>query len=236
MSEHQKEQKKFELSPSAAILIAGLVIAGTILFTSRGSAQPPAGGTAAVAAAVSTLPSTVRKPSADEHIIGSPTAPIVLIEYSDFQCPYCTMIYPTLKRIVDESDGNIAWVYRQYPLTSIHPQAEPSANASECIAAQLGNDAFWKYAETVFANQSQLSSQYSAQIAKQLGANMDEYNQCVSSKKYQAKIDADMSELSSVGGTGTPYVVVLNTKTNKAAVIPGALPYDQAMSVIKSVQ
>lgn len=229
------EEKTFNLPPSAAILIAGVIIAGAIIFTNNRAPQP-----AAVAAGGGAAPtvsaSNIRKPSANDHIIGSPTAPIVLIEYSDFQCPYCEMIYPTLKKIVDESKGQIAWVYRQFPLTSIHPQANPAANAAECIAAQLGNDGFWKYTETVFKNQAQLSATYSAQLAQQLGANMTQYNQCVSNSTYQKNIDADTKEVEGIGGTGTPYVVVLNTKTGKAAVIPGALPYDQAMSVIKGVQ
>lgn len=94
--------------------------------------------------------STIRPPSASDHLIGSPDAPIVLVEYSDFECPYCKMIHPTLAQIVSESNGKIAWAYRNFPLYQIHPQATPAANAAECIAAQLGNDAFWKFANTIF--------------------------------------------------------------------------------------
>ena len=226
------EEKGFKLNPSAAILIAGIIIAGAIVLT-KNSPQPAAGpgiGAPTIAAA------DIRQPSASDHIVGSPTAPIVLIEYSDFQCPYCEVIYPTLKKIVEESNGQIALVYRQLPLTSIHPQANPAANASECIAAQLGNDGFWKYTDAVFKNQARLSDAYSAQLAQQLGADMGKYNQCVANATYQQNIDADMQEAQKIGITGTPYVVVLNTKTGKAAAIPGALPYAQAMAVIKSVQ
>ncbi len=92
----------------------------------------------------------ITAPSASDHIIGSPTAPIVLVEYSDFQCPYCQMIHPSLQKIVSESNGQVAWAYRYFPLYQIHPQAEPSANAAECISEQLGNDAFWKFANTLF--------------------------------------------------------------------------------------
>lgn len=93
---------------------------------------------------------SIRPPSADDHIIGSPTAPIVLVEYSDFQCPFCKMIHPSLKQIVSESNGQIAWVYRDFPLYQIHPEAENSANAAECIAALKGNDAFWKFGDAIF--------------------------------------------------------------------------------------
>jgi protein-disulfide isomerase len=92
----------------------------------------------------------MRAPSASDHIVGSPTAPIVLVEYSDFQCPYCKLIHPSLKQIVSESNGQVAWVYRQYPLYQIHPQATPAANAAECIASLGGNDAFWKFEQTIF--------------------------------------------------------------------------------------
>src|SRR5581483_5281549 len=161
MSEHNK----FNLSPSAAILIAGIIIAAAIVFTNHSSAPAAVAGAGGTAPAVSA--GDLRKPSASDHIVGSPSAPIVLIEYSDFQCPYCQLIYPTLKKIVSESNGQIAWVYREFPLTSIHPQAGPAANAAECIAAQLGNAGFWKYADAVFNNQQQLSPTYSAQLAQQ---------------------------------------------------------------------
>lgn len=86
-----------------------------------------------------------------EHILGNPaTAQITLIEYSDFECPFCAKFHPTLKRIVGEANGNIAWVYRQFPLTQIHQHALERAIASECIAKIKGNDAFWKYADLLF--------------------------------------------------------------------------------------
>lgn len=94
-------------------------------------------------------PLSIRKPSETDHIIGSPTAPIVLVEYSDFQCPFCRMIHASLAQLVDESDGKIAWVYRNFPLYQIHPQATPAANAAECIAEQLGNTGFWTFANTL---------------------------------------------------------------------------------------
>ncbi len=92
---------------------------------------------------------TIRKPSESDHIVGSPTAPIVLVEYSDFQCPFCQIIHPSLAKLVNESDGKIAWVYRNFPLYQIHPQAIPAANAAECIAEQLGNQGFWTFANTL---------------------------------------------------------------------------------------
>jgi protein-disulfide isomerase len=225
------EQKAFNLNPSVAILIAGILIAAAIVFTNN--KVPSVAGEQQVPSLDS---ASIRPPSAADHIMGSPGAPIVLIEYSDFQCPYCQIIHSTLKRIVSESNGQVAWVYREFPLTSIHPEANPAANAAECIAKQLGNDGFWKYADAVFENQGALSASYSASLAKQFGADMTAYNQCIAASEFQQVIDKDTAEAQGAGGTGTPFTVVLNTKTGKAAPISGALPYAQIMAVIKSLQ
>lgn len=235
MSEEQNASpKKFELSPSLAIILSGFLIAGSIVFVNL---HPAAAEITAGAAQAAPQKADIRLPSAQsDHWQGSPSAPIVLVEYSDFQCPFCSMIYPTLKKIVDESNGQIAWAYREFPLSSIHPQAEPAANAAECIAEQLGNEGFWKFADEVFSNQSAIEPQYYAGLAKQFGADPAKFVQCVSSKKYQSKIDADTAEAQSTGANGTPYTVVVNTKTGKAVPVSGALPYEQIMAVIKTVQ
>lgn len=86
-----------------------------------------------------------------EHILGNPaTAQVTIIEYSDFECPFCARFHPTLKKIVSESNGNVAWVYRQFPLVQIHQHAFERAIASECVAKIKGNDAFWKYGDLLF--------------------------------------------------------------------------------------
>lgn len=227
------EEKKFELSPSVSIIIAGVIIAGTIMLVNKTPAQQV---TAAAAPAAQPANLNIRPPAATDHIIGSPSAPIVLVEYSDFQCPFCAMIYPTLKTIVASSNGQIAWVQRDFPLSSIHPNAEPAANAAECIAALAGNSAYWQFADAIFADQSKMSDAYYAALAKQFGADPAKYKACVSAKTYQSAIDADTSEAEQNGGNGTPFTVVVNTKTGKMAPISGALPETQIMSVIKSVQ
>jgi len=229
------EFKKLELTPSVSIIIAGIIVAGAIVFTNYN--HPQAVG--AVAANANTAPAGsvhVAPPSASDHLIGSPTAPIVLVEYSDFQCPYCSMIYPTLQKIVNESNGGIAWVYREFPLASIHPQANPAANAAECIAAQLGNTGFWKYADAIFGDQSKLTSSYSASLAKQFGADPAKYAACIAASTYQSKIDADTAEAEAAGGQGTPFTIIVNTKTGKQTPVSGALPYAQLVAAINAAK
>lgn len=225
------DQKTLELSPSVSIIIAGIIIAGAIIYTR--TLPPNAAGALQQGAQVPATSANVRVPSAADHIIGSLSAPVVLIEYSDFQCPFCSRVHPTLKKIVDESNGQIAWVYRQFPLESIHPNARPAALASECVAEQLGNDGFWKFADAIFADQSKMSAAYYTQTAVGLGADKTKFNACVASDKYASRIDEDASEATQNGGNGTPYTVIYGK--GKQVPVSGALPYEQFMSVINSL-
>lgn len=221
--------KKLELTPSIAILIVGVLIAGTILFVNY---YAPAQG-APDEDQNSSL--SVRPPSSRDHIVGSPDASIVLIEYSDLQCPFCASIHPTLKRIVAESGGEIAWAYRHFPLENIHSQARPAAVASECIAKLAGNDAFWRFVNTIFVNQGQMNSAYYTQIATGLGANTAAFKACIASGEFEATVDADYTEAVTNGGNGTPFTIVVG-KNGVMAPFSGALPYAQIMAVINSVK
>jgi protein-disulfide isomerase len=228
------EPKKFELTPSISILIAGFVIAASIVFVNHYPAAQPVA--AAGAAAPATAGANVPAPSANDHIVGSPTAPIVLVEYSDFQCPYCSMIYPSLKDIVAKSNGQIAWVYREFPLYQIHPNALPAANAAECINDQLGNTAFWKFVDDDFNNQSNIGTAFFSAEAQKLGADMTKYNACVAVSTFQNKIEGQIAEAENSGGNGTPYTVIINTQTGKQFPVSGALPEAQLMAAITAAQ
>ncbi len=87
----------------------------------------------------------------NDHYRGNPDAEIVLVEYSDYECPFCTRFHTTLKNIVREYGNQVAWVYRHYPLTQLHPNATVLANASECAAELGGNDAFWQMSDAILA-------------------------------------------------------------------------------------
>ena len=222
------EEQKFELSPSISILVAGVLVAGAIIFVNLNPSQP------AVAVGEPTVQANVAAPSESDYRLGSPDAPVVLVEYSDFQCPFCSMIHPTLKRIVEESGGKIAWVYRHLPLESIHSQALPSALASECIGEQLGQSGFWAFADDIFDDQSGMNSARYTSIAKKLGADVEQFHACTASEKSLSKIDAQALEAQKNGGTGTPFTVVVAGDTQ--VPISGALPYAQIMAVINSVR
>lgn len=228
MSEH----KKFELTPQLSIIIAGVIIAGAIVFTNTRIEAAPSTAQQQKQQEIPTTQTKVRAPSAQDHIIGSPSAPIVLIEYSDFQCPYCNLVHPTIKRLVSESNGQIAWVYRHLPLESIHPEARPSAIASECVNEQLGGEGFWAFADAMFANQKSLNAAFYEQTAVSLGADLTEFKACVASGTYASRVDADTSEAMNNGGQGTPYTVLYDNRGQIG--VSGALPYETFSSVIKA--
>ncbi len=209
-----------------AIIAGAVLISGAILFVGNQSSTGAEGGGAEV---------SIRPPSSQDHIIGSPNAPIVIVEYADLQCPYCQLIHPTLQRIVSESNGTVAWVFRNLPLESIHPEARPAAEAAECVAGLAGNDAFWKFTDTVLNDQRGIGSALYAKTAASLGIDPAAFANCISKKTYTDRIDVDLAEAVTNGAQGTPFSVVVGKKGDPVP-FSGALPYERIMLVIKLVQ
>ena len=223
----------FALSMPVAIIIGAIIIAGTI-FATRSPQTAPSVNVPGEPTAP--LKISIRPASAQEHIIGSPSAPIVLVEYSDFECPFCSLIYPTLKKIVADSNGQIAWVYRNLPLPpSMHPEARPAAEAAECVAAELGNDAYWKFSDAVFTHQQSMGTAFYHKTAVNLGADPTAFDTCVDKQTYDARIVADETEAGNNGGSGTPYTIIVGKKGTPVP-FSGALPEAQILAKIKQVQ
>lgn len=217
-----------------AIIACGVLIAGAIVYVNKYPAaavapQPQPAGTYAQV--------SVPAPTDKDHVYGSRTAEVFLIEYSDFQCVYCARAYPTLKQLVDQSGGQVALIHRHLPLESIHPEARPAAIASECIAEQGGDQAFWAFADAMFANQganqgSMGAGMYSS-VVDQLGLNPVAYNTCVAAGTYGALVDQHAGEAMAAGASGTPFTVIFG---NGAQVgVSGAVPAAQFKAVIDAV-
>lgn len=172
----------------------------------------------------------VLEPVSDsDHIRGDiKKAKVVLIEYSDFQCPYCGKHDPTMQKIMDEYGDDVAWVYRHFPL-SFHPNAIPAAIGSECANEQ---GKFWEFADAMYADQAQISGSaadadaFIADTAKALGLNMSSFNTCLDSGKYDDVIDADLASGSAAGVSGTPATFVNGT------LVSGAVPYANFAKII----
>jgi protein-disulfide isomerase len=155
-----------------------------------------------------------------DHIRGDKNAPITLIEFSDFECPYCSRLFPTMEALLDKYEGKIRLVYKHFPLTSIHPEAVPAAEASECANDQ---GKFWEYHDALYENQSELADGYYSELAKTLGLNTTQFDECFNSRKYQDKVSAQAVEAQAAGGKGTPYTVMVDADGNKTP-LNGAIP------------
>lgn len=96
--------------------------------------------------------------ASEDHVRGNASAPVTIVEFSDLQCPYCAAFHPTLQRILQEYGDKVSWVYRHYPIDSIHSKARPGAEAAECVWEQKGDDGFWKFVDGVFKDQNRLQT------------------------------------------------------------------------------
>lgn len=174
-----------------------------------------------------------KAPAVDEkndHIIGGKNAKVTLIEYSDFECPFCGSFFPTVKQALAEYGDDIRVVYRHFPL-SFHPQAQPAAEASECAAEQ---GKFWEFHDGLFANQSSLSASYYEVLAGEIGLNLGQFTDCVKSSKYKVKVQQQFAGGSAAGVGGTPHTFVVGPDGN-AVTVNGAQPYANLKSAIESV-
>ena len=171
------------------------------------------------------IPTGVANVNAEEYVdddpyLGNKNAPVTIVEFSDFQCPYCSRFRTqTFDQIKEQyiDTGKVRFVYRDFPLTSIHPMAQKSAEASECADEQ---GKFWEYHDNIFENQASLSIDNLKKWAKDLSLNENKFNSCLDSGKYADEVKKDMNNGASVGVRGTPYFMVGNT------VLEGAYPFE----------
>jgi protein-disulfide isomerase len=185
--------------------------------------------------------SSVRRVSAErDHIYGNVNAPVSLIEYSDFECPFCKSFHPTAKRLIDNSNGEVNWVYRHYPLAFHNPLAQQEAEASECAGALGGNEAFWRYADLLYertrSNGKGLSVEALVPFAGEIGLDEADFRACFESGRFSSRVLEDFEEGMQIGITGTPGNIILNNKTGKAVPAPGALPYERMRKIIDGVR
>ncbi len=167
-----------------------------------------------------------------DYIRGDINAPITIIEYTDFECPYCERFHPTMEQVMEEYDGQVRWVLRHFPL-SFHANANSAALATEC-AGEQGNDYFWEMGDALFDNRATLGSELYAQIASDIGLNTTDFNDCMENEEYMDKIEAQAQAGGAAGVSGTPGSFVIDQNGN-AIPIKGALPFSSVAAAIDSV-
>lgn len=164
----------------------------------------------------------------DDHIRGDiESAQVVIVEFSDIDCPFCQRFHPTMQQILTDYQGKVAWVYRHFPLDSLHPEARKKSEATECVAALGGNDAFWTYLDRLYEE----SVDDLVGFAKDVGVNEASFNDCLNNGTYKDKVQSQYQDAINSGGQGTPYSVAI-TRDGQRVPISGALPLANIKSVI----
>ena len=225
---------------SVSIIVASIIISGTMIYTS----STKTGGTANNNN--QQQPETVKVSMDDDAVLGSADAPVTIIEFSDYECPFCkrhfTDVYPQIKKDYVDT-GKVKLVFRDYiAVTGHNPLANSEALAAQCAKDQGGDSAYFKYHDAVFtkttSNGAGLALTELPAIATSIGLNVTTFNQCLNSKKFQAEIDKDQADGSTAGVSGTPSFFVGKSTadgTIDGTVIVGAQPYNVFKDAIEAL-
>lgn len=196
----------------------------------QGAAQPagPTGPTEDQLAGVEGITS-------EDHVRGNENAKVVLIEYSDYECPFCQRFHDTMVQVFEEYGDDVAWVYRHYPLP-FHQNAQKAAEAAECVAEIGGNDAFWEFTDLYFATTDGSGTGVAVDemgaLAGEVGVDATAVQECIDSDRMAEKVAAQMDAGTAVGVTGTPGTFVV-TEDGAQELIPGALPLEDVKATIE---
>tara|TARA_Y100000310_G_scaffold345284_1_gene463410 strand:- start:4909 stop:5646 length:738 start_codon:yes stop_codon:yes gene_type:complete len=210
---------------STFVLGAIIVIAAFVFFIGGEDNPSPANG---VVNPPSGVPAKVSASVDDDAVLGDPDAPVTIIEFSDYECPFCSRFWSqTLPQLKEEyiDTGKVKLVYRDFPLTSIHPMAQPAAEAAECVREQGGDEAYFEMHDKIYGNQQSLSDANLKKWASELGYDIDE---CLDSGEFTSEVQADSRDAQAAGGRGTPFFVINDVP------LSGAQPFSNFQQVIEA--
>jgi protein-disulfide isomerase len=225
------------LAVPIAIVIAGIIVGASLFFTAGNNRAPvgtqdPEENTPQNLEALPPI-------TENDHILGNPDAQIIIVEYSDLECPFCKQFHSTMKAVMAEygAKGQVAWVYRNFPLDQLHPNASKLAEAAECVASLAGNQAYWDFLDALFleypintfADMGTIGG-----IAAEAGADEAAFTKCWQDGTFAAKVQQEYEDAIASGGQGTPHNVVI-TKHGTLTTIPGAQPYTNVKQMIDAI-
>ena len=168
----------------------------------------------------------------NDFIYGNPDAPVSIIEYSDFECPYCKQFSPVPIEVANQMPSQVNVVWRDFPLPFHEPMASKEAAAAICVGQLKGNDAFWKFNEGIFKNtltngqglpKSNNIDPLQA-LAREQGVDIEQFKSCLNSEAVQKRINTDIEDGRNAGISGTPGVILVNHKSGAFTVLAGAVP------------
>lgn len=207
---------------AAALAVAFLGYVGYIVIRGK---QNPAAFTPAPSSTVSAV---VPNPSAplvrpENPTLGPVDAKVTIVEFADFQCPFCHDSYPVIRSLMVRYGDRVRFVYRHFPVSSIHEYAQSAAEASVCAAAQ---GKFWPYHDRLFQNQSQLDATNLERYAAQVGLDFDLFRTCLVAPTTRQIVAQDLADGQALGVAGTPTWFINGEK------IEGSIPEDLFAGVI----
>ncbi len=237
-TETTSTRNKQSMAIPAAILIGFAMIAVAIFFSNGNMFDQNKVANNQIDTEPETSLSNINEITEDDHVRGNPNAPIIIVEYSDFDCPFCKNFHETMNKVMDNygPTGQVAWVYRNMPLEGLHPGAPQVAAAAECVAKQAGNDGFWKFADLVFGEREvneQTNLSRLTEFATTAGADKAAFEACLNSGETKADVDEDFANAISVGAQGTPYSIVM--VGDQMGVINGAQQYPTVKQIIDNL-
>ena len=224
-----------------AIICGFAMIAVAIFFTNQGGNTTPTSATSVNSSGEvdeSLSDGTARVVDETDYILGNPNAPIVMIEYSDYDCPFCKEYHRTMHQIMDEYGitGRVAWVYRQFPLAQLHPNSPRISEAALCVGDIGGNDAFWAFSDRVFESRDitePTNVTKLLQFAQEAGISSDDYVTCMEDGRMKSAVEDSIRDGFDAGARGTPYTILM--VGNQQAVINGAQPYATVKGLIDNL-
>jgi NhaA family Na+:H+ antiporter len=151
--------------------------------------------------------------NADDHVAGPADAPLELIMYGDFQCPYCTAAQRIVDRVRTRLDGRLRFVFRHLPLHEVHPDAQRAAEAAEAAAAQ---GRFWEMHDALYSNGGQFSLDDLSAVAKRLGLDVERFRAELIDGTYTARVERDAEGARAAGIAATPAFIVNGSRHNES--------------------
>ncbi len=215
-----------------AIVVAGLAIATAVYFGNTGKNDAVLKGTQEQKENVALVTDT-------DHLIGNPDAKIIIVEYSDLECPYCKVFHTTMNKIMREygEGGQVAWVYRHFPIAQLHSKAHREAEATECANKIGGNTKFWEYTNKIFSitpSNNELKESELLTTAQDIGLAESGFEDCLNGGETKGIVDNDILSGNTAGVRGTPTSFIFVDK-KVAGTIDGAQPYEQVKATIDQI-
>ena len=230
----KQSYRNFVMGVLVGIIVVS--VSGGVMLLSRQPSEPVAKESDDRPSHEEQAPVDVPFATADDHIRGSLDALVYIIEYSDLECPYCKQNHQTLQALKDEYGDKVAWVFRHFPLPSLHPKALAEAEAAECVGELGGNDAFWKFVDNVFEvtpGNNGLDFALVPDLAKEAGVLADEFQECWDSGRHRSTVEEHYTQAASAGADGTPYNVIIFQEGDVRVPLPGAYPKETFKDVIE---